>query len=195
SSLDGARSYRDAADASVRILGGESAGEMYETRFGCPVSSKFRGGPFAGRGSNIHNKPGLPVNHTGEEFASEPNWSEKIDRERRADIVRIECMCRRELHRTSIIYENVDRVCTLAQGVHSGVDSLDSFQVCLQRIQAFAKPITKRRKLVSTAPYSDDHVAVCGKGFGKRAANTTGNACDEDSASHVYASSGCRLRV
>src|SRR5439155_203507 len=111
----------------LEIFGRERAGEMYEARFGCPVSSKFRGGPFAGRGSHIHNKPGLSVYHTREEFASEPNWSEKIDRELRVDIVRIECMCRRELHRTSIIYENVDRVCTVAQGVHSGVDSLDSF--------------------------------------------------------------------
>jgi hypothetical protein len=59
----------------------------------------------------------------------------------------------------------------------------------LQWIQAFAKPITKRRKLVFTAADSDNHVAVCGKGFGERAANTTGNACDEDLASHVYASS------
>src|SRR5438874_878650 len=70
--MDRARSYSDAPDASVRIFGRESAGEMYEARFGCSVSSKFRGWPFAGRGSHIHNKPGLSVYHTGEEFASEP---------------------------------------------------------------------------------------------------------------------------
>src|SRR2546430_16448986 len=100
---------------------------MYEARFGCPVSSKFRGGPLAGRGSHIHNKPGLSVYHTGEEFASEPNWSEKIDRELRVDIVRIDGMCRRELHRTSIIYENDDRGWTDAQGVNLCADFLDSF--------------------------------------------------------------------
>src|SRR5947207_10913379 len=99
---------------------------MYEARFGCPVSSKFRGGPLAGRGSHIHNKPGLSLYHTGEEFAREPNWSEKIDRKVRVDIMRVQCMRRCELHRTGIIYENVNRVCAVAQGVHSGVDPLDS---------------------------------------------------------------------
>src|SRR5205814_5390585 len=98
---------------------------MYEARFGCPVSSKFRGGPFAGRGSHIHNKPGLSVYHTGEEFASEPNWSEKIYRELRVDIVCIDCICRRKLHRSSIIYEKDDLVCTVTQGGHSDVASLN----------------------------------------------------------------------
>src|SRR5205823_4024454 len=124
--MDRARSYSDAPDASVRIFGRESAGEMYEARFGCPVSSKFRGGPFAGRGSHIHNKPGLSVYHTGEEFASEPNWSEKIDRELTVGRQGVDVTRRGDLKRSSVIFEKRDRVRTVEDGPHGADYSLDS---------------------------------------------------------------------
>src|SRR5205823_12369184 len=103
--MDRARSYSDAPDASVRIFGRESAGEMYEARFGCPVSSKFRGGPFDDPRSLIDNKLGLQVYHTGEEYASEPIWTENIHSDLRYDTTRIHCMRRREIHSSSNIDE------------------------------------------------------------------------------------------
>ena len=98
---------------------------MYEARFGRPVSSKFREG-LSPAEVIFPIQPGFRSIIPGRSLRVSQIGARRLIAQR-VDIVRIECMCRRELHRTSIIYENVDRVCTVAQGVHSGVDSLDSF--------------------------------------------------------------------